>query len=244
MHPHALLFLFRSARSASLRSAPRLVKPHPSGADTCTRRVHVFKRMHPKGASSWLGLFFFSGRSLRFAPRLVNRTFGADMHPSGASYNMCTFGAHVYTRAWRTLRSHDFDTITCVSRCERAVMISCTLRVHTHVYALSASHVRLHACVRTLRFACAAAYLCARVCTLSGTHMCERVHVQGGAHMHTCAHVRTPQVCSHHLRWVRFAPKNPHFVVERFARASRIPACRPSRKIAARGCQRSWVCEV
>ena len=91
MHRRCILthcFLFRSARSASLRSAPRLVKPHPSGADTCTQRVHVFNGC-TFGASSWLGFFSFSWRTLRFAPRLVNRTFGADT---------CTQRVHVYTR--------------------------------------------------------------------------------------------------------------------------------------------------
>ena len=33
-------------------------------------------------------------------------------------------------------------------------------------------------------------------------------HPSGGVHPRV--HVRTPAVCSHHLRWVRFAPKN-HF---------------------------------
>ena len=176
--------------------------------------------------------------------------------------------------AWRTLRSHDFDTITCVRRCERAVMffvtslcfgryasgawISCTLRVHTCTCMCAHSPL---------------AHLCAHVCTLSGTYMCERVHVHVSAPAgcmifffvaHSplrsaarettlrvvctctpCAHVRTPACAPTTFGGSASLPKTPHFVVDRFARASRIPACRPSRKkIAARGCQRSWVCEV
>ena len=148
-----------------------------------------FKRMHRRCILTHC-FFSFSWRTLRFAPRLVNRTRRVRIHaPFGCMYNMCTFGAHVYTRActrghrrcahaWRTLRSHDFDTITCVRRCERAVMffvtslcfgryasgawISCTLRVHT------------------------CTCMCAHVCTLSGTHMCERVHVHVSAHLQVC----------------------------------------------------------
>ena len=38
-------------------------------------------------------------------------------------------------------------------------------------------------------------------------------------------HVRTPAVCSHHLRWVRFAPKNNVIASLRFARLGNV-ACR------------------
>ena len=148
-------------------------------------------------------VFSFSWRTLRFAPRLVNRTFGADT---------CTQRVHVYTRActrghrrcahaWRTLRSHDFDTITCVRRCERAVMffvtslcfgryasgawISCTLRVHTCTCMCAHSPARTFvcACVHALRHA----HLCAHVCTLSGTHICVRMCARSPAR--TCVSV-------------------------------------------------------
>ena len=116
------------------------------------------------------------------------------MHPKGACIiRACTRGHRRCAHAWHTLRSHDFDTITCVRRFERAVMffvhpsgawISCTLRVQY-----------VHTNVRTLRHA----HLCAHVCTLSGTHMCERVHV----------HVSAPCGCviSFSKRTLRFAPR-------------------------------------
>ena len=93
--------------------------------------MHVI-RMHPKGASSWRRVFrfvfLFSWRTLRFAPRLVNRTFGAGcaQHPKGAGAHIactpkvCTHKAR--TRAHARGVHDDFDTITWTCRSERAVI--------------------------------------------------------------------------------------------------------------------------
>ena len=78
--------------------------------------------MHPHA-------FFFSFRSARSAslPGSLNRTRRVRIHaPEGCMY--CTDAPKVHPHgsvcffSWRTLRSHDFDTITCVRRCERAVI--------------------------------------------------------------------------------------------------------------------------
>ena len=83
--------------------------------------------------------------------------------------------------AWRILRSHDFDTITCVRRCERAVMFFVTSLCFGR-YA-SGACVCVHpsgawiSCTRRV-------HTCTCMCAhspLSGTHMCERVHVHVSA---------------------------------------------------------------
>ena len=126
-------------------------------------------------------VFSFSWRTLRFAPRLVNRTLRVRICTRRV-HIICAPSVHIYTRMrGALLHSHDFDTITCVRRCERAVMFFVTsLRfgrgacVRACDFAAHSPHrACARACVRTLRHA----RLCAHVCTLSGTHMCERVHV-------------------------------------------------------------------
>ena len=107
----------------------------------------------------------------------VRAPFGCvNFHPSGG-----TFGC--------TLRVHDLCAL------------SGTLRVSApSVHEFFFSH-------RTLRFAPRLVNTTLRVgCTL-------RVHV------------RTPAVCYHHLRWVRFAPKNNVIASLRFARLGNV-ACR------------------
>ena len=149
-------------------------------------------------------VFSFSWRTLRFAPRLVNRTFGADMHPKGA-YNMCTEGARIYAHAWRTLRSHDFDTITCVRRCERAVMFFVTSLRFGRGACVRACDLR-----RTLRIV----HVHVHMCALSGTHVCVRMCARSPAR--TCVsvcmwhvHVSAPCGCviSFSKRTLRFAPR-------------------------------------
>ena len=82
----------------------------------------------------------------------------------------------IYAHAWRTLRSHDFDTITCVRRCERAVMFFVTsLR-----FGRGAPFGCTGACVRACVFAAHSPHrACARACvrTLRHARLCERVHV-------------------------------------------------------------------
>ena len=146
-----IFFFFFRPKGARSRGAER----KRSGPCKGPNEVR-FKRMHRRCILMARFVFSFSWRTLRFAPRLVNRTFGAGA-PEGCTFN-ARVRVHVCAACMCALRA----CVRCVHVCAACM---CALRACVRcVHVCAACMCALRACVRCV---------CALRACVRCVHVCE-----------------------------------------------------------------------